>query len=206
MCCEEFAVRLFSLLIESIHSEKRRSGNWLFFNIRSVVHKFWLISRRFRKSVFRDSVFHFWQVQKSACTQIWSTLANTSCLSHPPNCSLTWQDAAAISRSVTPVSSITDFWIWLLQTEKTLTELHGPSASTFNMARRLRQSKTFSSASFWYEVVRPNFHNLRLRLLASHFRHTIIQSVAQSVTQMTRVTVCVRLTGDICFKCACKET
>jgi hypothetical protein len=145
----------------------------MLFNIHSVVHKFWSISRRFKKSVFRDSVFNLWQVQKSGCTQIWFTLANTSCLSHPSNCSLTWQDAAAISRSVTPLPSITDFWIWLLQTEKTLTELHGPSASTLNMVRGLRQSKTFCSASFCYEVIRLKFHNLRLRLSANHCSHNV---------------------------------
>jgi len=162
------------------------------FNIRSVVHKFWLLSRRFKKiGVSWQCIFHLWQVQKSCCTKIWPTLANTSCLSHPPNCSLTWQDAAAISRPVTPLPSITDSWIWLLQTEKTLAELHGPSApSILNMARGLRLSNTFSSASFWYEVIRLKFHNLRLRLSANHCSHTRIQSVAPSVTQMTRVTVC----------------
>jgi hypothetical protein len=162
----------------------------MLFNIHSVVHKFWIINRGFRKSVFRDSVFHFWQVQKCDCTQIWSTLVNRGCLSHPPNCSLTWQDAAANSCSVSPVPSITDFWIWLLQTEKTLAESHGPSASTLNMARGLRQSKTFSSPSFWYEVVRLKFHNLRLRLSANHCSRTRTQTAAQSVKQMTRVTVC----------------
>ena len=162
----------------------------MLFNTHSVVHKFCLISRRFRKSLFLDSVFQLWQVRKSGCTQIWSTLAYTSCLSHPSNCSLTWQDAAAISRSVTPVPSITDFWIWLLQTKKTLAELRGPSASTLNMAGGIKLSKTFSSASFWYEVIRLKFHNLRLRLSANQCSHTWIQSVAQSVTQMTCVTVC----------------
>jgi hypothetical protein len=160
------------------------------FSIHNVVHMFCLISRRFRKSVFLDSVLQLWQVQKSGCTQIWSTLAYTSCLSHPPNYSLTWQDAAAISRPVTPVPSITDFWIWLLQTEKILTELHGTSAPTLNMAMGLRLPKTFSYASFCYEVIRVKFHNLRLRLSANQCSHTRIQLVAQSVKQMIRVTVC----------------
>lgn len=157
MCCEEFAVRLVSLMMESIHTESAAVESNMLFNIHSVVHKFLIINRRFRKYVFRDSVFHLWQVQKSDCTQIWSTLVNKGCLSHPPNCSLTWQNAAAISRSVTPVPSIIDFWIWLLQTEKTLAEMNGPSESALNMTRWLRQSKIFSSPSFWYEVVRQNF-------------------------------------------------
>lgn len=162
----------------------------MLFDIHSVVHKFWLISRRFSKSVSRDRVFQLWQVQKGGCTQIWSTLANTSCLSHPPNCSLTWQDAAAISHSVSPVPSITDFWIWLLQTEKTLAEMHGPSASTLNVARGFRLLKIFISASFCYEAIRLNFHILRLRPSANHCSHTRIQSVAPSVTEMASVTVC----------------
>jgi len=36
----------------------------MLFNAHSAVHKFWLISRRFRKFVFRNSVFHLWQVKK----------------------------------------------------------------------------------------------------------------------------------------------